>query len=291
MAIEIPGYEAVIENQVYARGMTLVLNGQSVDVKCLLLPRRYTEATKDQVVEYLPKKAEELAPTAAVIIPGQKFEGKSSLEQALLALSQKFPTAFNDLRTRNKDRMEFIRGTTPAKSFAEGETPGQYVYVRYGIVLSSTIQEAQAKGEIKDCVWYELKMRDEELRKQDLGERCRPKLLLNNGQLPDAAEVMNLLLKHKVVVSDTLTVSPPDYDLEEVTSLISKIYKALPNEEAIAQLTDVSGKVLDEAAFAPIEKLYMNEQKKAMMRQAMQAAQQQGLPPGMRIVMLRKPGQ
>ena len=294
MAIEIPGYEAVIENQVYARGMTLVLNGQSVDVKCLLLPRRYTEATKDQVVEYLPKKAEELAPTAAVIIPGQKFEGKSKLEMILLQIAHSSANVFNDIRTGNPEYMDFIRRKIIARALEEGESQRQYCSVRYGAVPVKTIEENRAKGNIKGAEWYDSALSHEPLIEQDLGEKVGIRFLLDAGALP-AREAVEGQLNEGFFGSKILKVRPEDYEVDDVMPIVDLVYSALSTPRQMETLPDSSTAKVEDAAMKPLFLLLEmaeNQNKRKRMEAAMAAAgQQQGLPPGMRIVMLRKPGQ
>jgi len=268
MAIELPGYNQIIANAVYAKHITTEGsspegNGQShkVLIKAVLLPRRFTEATEDQVVEYFLEKIREVGGAASLILPnGQRpAEGKTELEVAIMALPDPMR---RQIVSEEKDILGFVRLNTPAPAIKDGQSPNQYLFVKYGLIPESIISESERHGSMKDPRWYNTAFDDEKLRRQGLGQRWQMKVLLSNGNLPERADI-DVLLKHGTHSSKTLDISRMNYDPKEVCEVTDAVYAGLSTPEQREELADVSEMVLEELTMQPALALhnYLQEQR------------------------------
>src|SRR3989344_3582007 len=146
MAVELGEFKSIIENKVFARdiygeAVSSGGNGQSkkVLIKAVILPRRYTEPTEEQVVAYLQEKVRAIEPSASLVLPDGMREHleKSELERAIL----EFPKQIRGhIINGDEDCMTFVRANTSAYVLKSGESPRKYLHVRYGLIPDSTIK-------------------------------------------------------------------------------------------------------------------------------------------------------
>ncbi len=284
--IKVTEYELLFDGQkpVYRRLVEFGGDGSSLMVAQVVLPKRYAEATEDQVVEYLQTKAKDLAPAAKLFLPGASsvVPGKSLLEQLIMNLPDEIIRA---IVRGDEDYMKFVRSHTMAPAIEEGESPPSYVYVRYGMVPAHVIADnektADGKpGPAKEPEWYDAVLSHSKLRENGFGELWNVRLLLNNGVLPDRAE-MEILLKHGTYSSRTFDVSRVHYNENEMRTILDLAYDILPNASQIAELPDISEARLEELTMQPVIKLH--EQVKGQIdevKRAQAEAQQRGQGPG-----------
>ncbi len=226
MTIQSPGYKPIFDNAVYVKDKEITEDGQQMLLKCLILPKKYTAATEDQVVEYLRQKAGELA-GASLALPDGCVSHKSLLEKVIQDLPEEIKT---DLRTGDEPCIKFVRRHTPAPVLEDGESPDQYLHIRYGLLPAELITENQEGGAITDAGWYDTALSHDSLREMGLGERWHMEIWLYNGALPEKAE-MDTLLKHGTYGSKTLDISRIHYNPEEVREVIEAIYTGLSKPE------------------------------------------------------------
>ncbi len=123
--ITLNGYETLILNAVYGKDTGIIVangSGRSVGIKEIILPKVYVEATENDVIAYLQKKAAELYSAATIVLPpGHKREG-SILDQAMKELPKKI---FLDLINKDENLENFIRKNTQAP---ENQKSSKYLY-------------------------------------------------------------------------------------------------------------------------------------------------------------------
>lgn len=249
------GYYPLVENEVYANEFSLTSEtGKEVPIMRLILPRRYRESSENDVIDYLQKVAEKVEPFALLHLPGGSDNqvGKSLLEKAVIALPD---VVRRHIRTGDENCIEFIRGHTMARSLEDGETPREYLFVRYGLVPINVIDNNREAGNIKDASWYETALLNDELREMGLGEKFNVRILLQDYTLP-AREEMEMLLRHGVHGSRTLEVSRTSYPLDRMNEVMDFLYHNFSTPEKIDRLNDISTKVLEELAFQPVMALH-----------------------------------
>lgn len=258
MAIQLPGYEEIFANEVYGRNVGFTPeregNGKQDVLREVILLNRYTEASEDQVVEYLRQKTEEVESTAALILPsGVESEGKNILESALIALP---PTARRHIRTGFDDCIRFVRQNTPAPYIEEGELPDKFIYVGYGLIPLETIKANEERGNVEKAGWYRAALSHEPLIRAGMGERWNMKLLLTqNDELPNRAE-LDILLKHGAHESRTLSINRTNYPIEQVRNVANAIYEGLFPPQEIANLRDASKERLERLTLQPVIALH-----------------------------------
>lgn len=263
MALELLGHRTAVENQVYTiNRMTALPNGHSIELTSILMPRRYTAASEEEVINLLAQKADELEGAAGLIIPGspaQVLEGKTPLDALImrLPLEQRM-----HLRTKNPELMRFIRQNTPALPIQSVEELPSYVSVSYGILSTGFI--AQNNAEINVAGWYSAILQHPDIRKVGHGEQWRMRLLLQEGTLPPKQEV-DFLIKYGSSVADSFEVSRPRYDKERMQEVVDALYGGLAIPGALADLPDVSTEVVTEAAIPPLIALheYVKQQRRS----------------------------
>ncbi len=121
MAIEIPGYQPLIQNQVYAR--------DHLKERSLILLDRFKRVSESQVVDYLCKRAED---------PSYKTGEDFDLDCRFSRLD---PKVIRDLRARDTDCIEFVKRRTPAPA------EEQSTYVR-AVRRSLSKELAERLGEL-----------------------------------------------------------------------------------------------------------------------------------------------
>lgn len=278
MALELPEYTAVFENLAYTKRETVILNGdnpmggKSADLTKVIIPVRFTEATEDEVVDYLRKKAEELK-GPKLILPAGCENHNGTLNKAIKNLDDKILT---DLINGDEACLEFVRQHTPAHALKEGEAPKQYVHVLYGVIPSQIIENYSQRGEIKEEGWFKAALSNDDLQKHGLGQRWFAKILLYDGMLPNEDEMFTLI-KHCVDNSRTLVVSRVGYDISEVGDVINVLYEGIyasnegkpTRDHQIGELKDVSDEVLMQMAAMPVN-AFQEMTNQAKLAQALQ---------------------
>jgi hypothetical protein len=246
MKIELPDYKTVFENQVYARDFETQTHEGAITLRGIVLLKRYTEATENQVVEYLRKKAAQLEGAASLILPeGTVRKDKSGLEKVIVALPDKI---IRDIKSGDEECIRFLRGHTSAPNV---EHPGQYLHIKYGILPADMVQVNQERGTIQEAAWYNAALEHDELKENKLGKMWTVQLLLPEGNLPEKADI-DVMLRHRVHGSKTLEISRVRYDAKHVKGVIDAIYSGLNTTEKISQLEDVSEETLEQLAAQPI---------------------------------------
>lgn len=257
MAVELGEFKSIIENKVFARdiygeAVSSGGNGQSkkVLIKAVILPRRYTEPTEEQVVAYLQEKVRAIEPSASLVLPDGMREHleKSELERAIL----EFPKQIRGhIINGDEDCMTFVRANTSAYVLKSGESPRKYLYVRYGLIPDSIIRESVEHGSMNETDWYDAVFRYEPLIKKGLGGKWRMRVTLKDGGLPDKRD-MDVLVRHRTDSSDMLEISIARYDIKQVSAVLDAIYIGLSKPEEIDRLVDVSDAALEESTMEPV---------------------------------------
>src|SRR3989344_2881072 len=201
-----PGYTEVVENTVYSREQQVLLEGQPVLMADLLLIDKYTQPSEDDVIAFIRKKAGDISAAASLVLPQGARSKKSGLETVLGALP---PGVLNDVRMGDEQCLKFLRNETPAPVFAQGESVPVYVHVRTGLVPAEYLQGKTLADD------YHRVLSSPSLKSVGFGERLTVRILADNGVLVPKAE-LDVLLKHGVHGSRSLTVSHPGYDVQEM---------------------------------------------------------------------------
>ncbi len=256
MVITLSMYDTVFENAVYTQDFMLMVQENPLLTKRVIILRRYTEPTEDQVVAYLQKKVEALdGKGRLVLLDGSRLSEKgSALEAVLVALPD---NVRNDIRTGNEDCITFIRDHTRAPKLKEGMPQRMYMHVKYGLLPSTLVEKNKEAGALEDAGWYDAALSHEGLQKAGFGEQFALKLAYDH-RLPPQEEI-NVLLKHGTRISRTLEVSKT-YSPREAQEVVNALYGDLSNSEGIALLRDVSHDILEEHSLAPLLALYQNVQ-------------------------------
>ncbi len=252
MAIELQGYQTVFENAVYSRDGTVPdQEGKQHPIKYLILPKRFTDPSEDDVVANLRIKAEEIGFMADLTLPASVKKGETPLEQLITSLPS---GVVADLRHGDSEIEKFIRNHTPAQRYEDGKKP-QYVHISYGVLTKELIEAQQSQGFIKDSEWYVAALLHPEIQKMNLGQKWNLKLLLENGRLPERTDI-DILLRHGVHGSRTLDINRTKYNVEEIKEVIDALCTTFSTPEQILQLPDVTSKVINELSIAALIQLH-----------------------------------
>lgn len=249
MAVQLKGYNAVFDNEVYSQDFSEI-EGKDIAFKRIIILTRYIMPTEDKVVSYIKQKANEVDATASLIIPGMNTSNLelSDLETMIIKLPQQIRM---HIKFGEEKITEFIRMHTEALKLQEGQFPDRFLNVIYGILPLELIEVNQREGTIDNFEWYQIALVDKRIRSAGLGLKMQIKLALSSGSLP-LKEDINVLLKHRTHESKTLQISRVNYDIKETIDLMDVLYSGFSSAEDITQLKDVSESVLEHMAEQPL---------------------------------------
>ena len=280
MAIELPGYKTVLDNQVYFRDhgdRTLLKfssnpsnsNVELKEIEEALLLLKYTFPTEESVIDYLHEKATQVD-TRLSLMPSNgrpvEIPNESLLEKALRNLPQK---ARRDIRAKNEACIEFIRRNTSAPK-AEGD-PTQFVVLRYGFIPVEVIRQHQQEGEIAlNSKWYNNAFEHAPLIKQGYGESWQLKVKLEKGELPKYNQDP-LKGNHITFGTERMPVGRLRIAGEEVIHTLDALYSSFDSPEALSRLEDISPVLLEKASLESIAALFENVKRAVEERQSAQS--------------------
>ena len=280
MAIELPGYKTVLDNQVYFRDhgdRTLLKfssnpSNSSVELKEIeevLLLLKYTVPTEESVIDHLHEKATQVD-TRLSLMPSNgrpvEIPNESLLEKALRNLPRKVRT---DIRSKNAECLEFIRRNTSAPK-ADGD-PTQFVILRYGFIPVEVIRHYQQETEVAlNSKWYNNTLEHAPLIKQGYGESWQVKIKLDQGELPkcnqDPLKGSNITFGTERMPVGRLRIAG-----EEVIHTLDALYSSFDSPEALSRLEDISPVLLEKASLESIAALFENVKRAVEERQSAQS--------------------
>lgn len=256
MAIEFPGYGAEFSDSVYSRKGKVVtdVSGRQIQLTEILIPKRFTQPTEEEVIDLLKTKAQEIRGRTRLILPdGIQSGSKRPLESVLESLPA---TVISDIATGDADCIGFIRKNTAV--MPESVQPKlSYAHISFGYLPEEFIEMNRQGGEINNYKWFVAAMVDPGVKEAGSGKRWHFKLLTQEGNLPDRAE-LDVLLKHLTHGSRTFDISRIHYDPVEVADVIDSLYSAVNTSEKLSLLEDLSANVIEEAALNPVLALREN---------------------------------
>lgn len=249
MAIQLKGYETVVENQVY--NSQPFLDDQNRQVRPYLLLTRYREPTETEVLEYLQSAARGVS--SIQLPPGTTLRGMSKIARYM---GESLPkNLINDLKAGDLNCLRFVRRFIPAKDMPIEEAIS-WLVARYGLLPDELVQKYQPT----DMDWYGKAFSHDQLQEDGLGQNFQLKLRL---PLIDRAEA-DILIKHGVMTSDALD-TDRRYKLAETTSLLDALYSAV----SFDAVNDVSEEIKDLHAGKTVGTIKEQAVRQAMAQRAM----------------------
>ncbi len=148
MNIQLPGYETAFENEVYLRDSGPV-SGNSASLKEVLLLRRYTHPSEEQVEKYFIKTVNNLASRRV-------RSDKSSFVETIIEKSL-LPETRRHLGTEKcRECLSMIKALSLGLKVEDEKKLPRYLEALYGIVPVYLLEENLAAGCITDGKWYEM---------------------------------------------------------------------------------------------------------------------------------------
>ncbi|GEM_PF-6842021 len=239
MEAEIPGFTTVVPNCIYERP-------HPDDESCfeVLVLFRYREPTEDDVYDYIRRQASSYIGLG--IREKEEFSQTSNLKDLISKLSADMLVGLekNDSRYESNARL-----FCEARSLNEGEEAHQYVHAALGI-SSRGVGHLEGKS---------LGVAVALLRESgDYAQSLDVNIKLEKGKLYKRATI-DLLMDHKVSVSETFGSTFYFYTQEEMRSLVDIVYDHYSSPAQVALLSDESAAALEEVTIATVEKLYESE--------------------------------
>lgn len=257
--IEIPGYEPLVPNQIYAADGALQLTEGILPIKTALLVVRYDMPTERATMQ----KIQEVAKAnngGLVLPPGTEVTG-NMLERAI----KKLPFGvISQIATGQDGVLAFLRDNTTTSDY---EGPAQrHVVVRYGLIPKQIVDAQREEYQADPRTWFGRVMHPvDEYRKRGLGEDFSIDFRVIDSQLPQYEDTA-VLVKVHAPLSDFVkmrgNLTSPD-----LASVVDSVYDALDPSESISELTDVSSDVMLEYAVEPVIALF-EELKRRQLQQA-----------------------
>jgi len=244
-------YKSVYENAVYSRSSTT-----NPEVEKILLLRRFTEATQDEIINYLQKEAKKYQNVRLLDNPAI-LKGKNSLEALIIALPNRMKDGIVEENFEFRECLE--KAYFSPTGIPKTKSNDLFLNVLYGEIPSKVINNNRNLGKIINSSWYTAAFKNEELLQGRHGMKFFMNLKLQNKNLPDKKE-MDTLLKYGVHMSDVINIKG-DYSAEDVKEIISFLYNNFSSDGKILSLKDVSEEYIHEAALAPITTIHKILQK------------------------------
>ncbi|MBI4453190.1 hypothetical protein HY636_00940 [Candidatus Woesearchaeota archaeon] len=256
---QLHGYKSVSPNSVYVSNDTkqIEVNGEPILVNGVIILRRYTTQTEEDVVSYLQEKVRKLLPWKLFGVSDNDTlitKALSPLEQSMLALPKE---ALKDIQ-ENDACIDFIKRMTSAPPKITGGIE-KCVRLSYGLMPYAIIEKGEREGIIQDRSWYEKGLSDDKLPK-DLGEKLRITLpLTDEWALPAGLSDMKVLLEYNTRVSDALMVITHGSDNlvrrfpEETTSIVSAFYAGFRTTKHIKGIEDSTDEILEITSIESID--------------------------------------
>lgn len=258
MTLDFPGYEAVFPNEVYGRDGQLEMNGEQVPVRHLILPKRYTLPTKEGVFDRIKEAAEDVHGTPILSLPSHLAahagQDRGELEELMVSLG---PNIAAEIIRGQGPNVNLLKKLIMVPESPDG-SPLEYAFVLYGILPIKMIEDNAKAGNIERATWYDTSLPSPKTRKIGFGEEWGAHILLQDGKLYDPVTI-NQQLQNGTFGSRILTMSRPDYSVDQVREVFAVVYEALKTAEQIDQLTGVSEDKLEISAIKPVEALIQIE--------------------------------
>ncbi len=230
-------YIPTVEFEVYSKKITANSKHGPAQLRVILLTKRLTYPTEDQVVDYITEKAIELK--------GRKYatQENSDLEKAILSLPKQ---NLKLLREGDENCLDYIRMHTPALNLKPGKKPVSYLSTRYGVLEEEIIQNSEHYSEEPD--WYHTAFSNDNLQKLNQGENFRFQIKIEDGKLTPISRIRNLISEN-VTKSKTFITTWASYNEKKLNELIDFIYSTFPDKERLSQVPDISPHILEDYAF------------------------------------------
>ena len=249
--VETQQYKPIYENAVYSRGITI-----TQEIEKILILRRFTEATQDEIMNYLQKEARKYQNVRLLDNP-DILKGKNSLESLIIALSNRMKDGIVEENSGFRECLE--KAYFSPTGIPKTKDNDLFLNILYGEIPSKVINNNRKLGKITNSSWYDAAFKNEELLRGGHGLKFFMNLKLQNKNLPDKKE-MDTLLKYGVHSSDILNIKG-DYSTEDVKEIIGFLYNNFSSDRKILSLRDVSEEYIHEAASIPIVKIHKILQK------------------------------
>jgi hypothetical protein len=198
-------------DRLYSRTFTAqTSDGQQI--KEFLLPKRSSQVTEDDVLEYLSTIAKRVFDVVAIATTDQ--EASYVVRDQLEALVHQLPERIKlDLRSGNRELEEMIRQSTPAIKLREGEKKEDYLYALVGILPVGFLDENRENIAKYGLEFYDQALNNDEIRKHGLGKKLLMRLTIEkDGSLPGPRDKIVGYFKDQVSVSKPLFIEQKRYD-------------------------------------------------------------------------------
>ncbi|MEK6969220.1 MAG: hypothetical protein AABW48_02220 [Nanoarchaeota archaeon] len=285
MAIILPGYETLLQNQFYTKDSVIdpnIPNGKPLPAKELIWLSTYTLPFEEEVINYLQQKVQKIE---SLVGSQTKLSQLSLLEQALTNLSR-------DARTMIKTNQEDVIGQLMenVSFFANKDSmPQRCLQVSRGLILTELFDSI---NKTDDPDWHPgqlfsltnrygaLHGRHMSLREEPV-EKWVAFLTVDEDLLPKKA-IINSLLKYGSAVSDHLQIQHlgapyVNYPKPEVKRILDMVYKSLSGETI--NVTDISNLLLDQITLDVLEPLlFMDHKERNIQKQPIEDDDEDALP-------------
>lgn len=260
MSIILPGYEALIPNQVYVKDAYISAGAGKFAAKDIVLLRKFTLPYEGEVVSYLQQKIDE-----------QKLSDSPAVTQQLSPLEvmiTNFPGELKTLiKTNEGNTIKLLKACIPATAGREGWPPRQSLQVKHGLALAEYLQSAKCWR--KNPGWYHnvLFSVDNDFTDSNGIERFEPveqwtvQLSLNDNALPKK-EVIDSLLELGSAASVQLQVARfgipyVNYPKQDVQQALDLVYESLQGRAA--EVADLSRSLLEQNALKTLINFLANQ--------------------------------
>lgn len=236
--VKMPGYRMSVENSVYTRGSGLVLPGESVEGREVLVLNRYTNPTENDIVGHFQEKAREiLYPKALAVrkIPPTCFE--TELGRVPLEFLRKIA---ND----DKDFTDAIKVNTPFFCLGHGDKPNNYVSAVHFLISDDELLFVDREGYLKAS---------EGVSSKNFGRKWRFNLQYTD-RLHERHDI-DFMLRNGVEGRSFLMYGG-FYSVEDVTRVLDSLYAGLKDVHEIEKLPDDSDNLLDQQAFYTFRRIF-----------------------------------
>ena len=230
MNIQLPGYVTAFENEVYLRDSEII-TGYPAEFKDILLLRRYTHPSEEQVEKYLVNAINNLDAQKVRALRPSSVE--IAIEESLL------PETRRHLGLEKcRECLDMIKKQSPAIELEGGNRPPQYLEALYGIIPASILEQNIAAGYVTEGKWYEMILHFPTFTECNLGLKYSLSIELENGDFPH-------YYKKK-------TQSAGIVNLHALENLVEILKRNFDMAERVNALRDVSEQILETAVIMPL---------------------------------------